>query len=78
MRLAFVLDPLESLDPCVDSTVGMMEAAQRRGHDVWVAEARDLAVLDGRAQARLRRSHLATNPPVRGCRTLVARWWERS
>ena len=61
MRLAFVLDPLESLDPCVDSTVGMMEAAQRRGHDVWVTEARDLAVLDGRAQARLRRLHLATS-----------------
>lgn len=60
MKLAFVLDPLDRLDPAVDTTVGMMEAAQERGHDVWVAEARDLAVLDGRANARMRRVAVAT------------------
>jgi glutathione synthase len=74
MRLAFVLDPLEMLDPAVDTTVGMMEAAQRRGHEVWVAEAHELAVVDGGAYARLRRLHVA--PAVREAgRFLVPAPW---
>jgi len=75
MRLAFVLDPLEKLDPTVDTTVGMMEAAQERGHEVWVAEAHQLAVFDGRAHARLRRLHLAPAGRAGGRFVVPASWF---
>ena len=39
MRVAFVADPLESLDPSVDTTIGLMHAADNRGAEVWVTEA---------------------------------------
>ena len=39
MRLAFVLDPLESLKAYKDSSVAMMRAAALRGHEVWAIEA---------------------------------------
>lgn len=35
MRLAFVLDPLDSLQAGKDSSVAMMRAAQAAGHAVW-------------------------------------------
>jgi glutathione synthase len=75
MKLAFILDPLQGLDPAVDTTVGMIEAAQERGHDVWVAETRDLAVLDGRAHARLRRVQVATAVRRAGRFVLPSAWY---
>ncbi|GAA1187319.1 glutathione synthase [Nesterenkonia xinjiangensis] len=50
MRLLFVTDPLETLQPDHDSTVAIMEAAQRRHAEVWVAGVADL-VIDGIASA---------------------------
>ncbi|MBI4742669.1 MAG: glutathione synthase [Betaproteobacteria bacterium] len=38
MRIAFVLDPLDSLHACKDSSVAMMRAAQAAGHAVWGVE----------------------------------------
>jgi glutathione synthase len=46
MRFLFVIDPLPGLRPDRDTSVALMEAAQRRGVDVWVAGAGDL-VIDG-------------------------------
>ncbi|MEI7428805.1 MAG: glutathione synthase [Betaproteobacteria bacterium] len=61
MRLAFILDPLDSLKAYKDSSIAMMRAAQAAGHAVWAiqqpaihwshlhgvcAEARHLELLD--------------------------------
>lgn len=42
MKLAFILDPLDSLKIYKDSSFAMMEAAQARGHEVFVCELHDL------------------------------------
>jgi len=53
MKLAFILDPLSRLDPTHDSTVAIMEAAQVLGHEVWVTQASQLSVVNGKAHAFL-------------------------
>jgi glutathione synthase len=42
MRLAFIVDPIEKLKPYKDSSIFMMREAARRGHEVWVFEAREM------------------------------------
>lgn len=44
MKLLFITDPLEKLDPGHDSTVAMMESAQKRGHEVWNCTIYDLGI----------------------------------
>ncbi|MEN9206653.1 MAG: glutathione synthase [Gloeomargarita sp. GMQP_bins_120] len=53
MKLAFVIDPLEKLDPGHDSTVALMEAANQRGHEVWVTTIDQLTVQGGQTWAWL-------------------------
>ncbi len=53
MKIAFILDPLEKLDPGHDTTVALMEAAQELGHQVWITQAKYLTVIDGKAAANL-------------------------
>ena len=38
MRFAFILDPLDSLKACKDSSIAMMRAAQAAGHAVWAIQ----------------------------------------
>ncbi|MFA6313020.1 MAG: glutathione synthase [Sterolibacterium sp.] len=47
MRLAFILDPLESLKAYKDSSVAMMREAQRRGHEVHAIMREALTWRDG-------------------------------
>ncbi len=54
MKLAFIVDPVERLDPGHDTSVALMEAAQVQGHEVWVAQAEDLQVIESKAWAFLR------------------------
>jgi glutathione synthase len=54
VKLAFIVDPIERLDPGHDSSVALMEAAQVQGHEVWVVQAEDLQVIESRAWAFLR------------------------
>lgn len=42
MRLAFIVDPLAELKAYKDSSVAMMRAAERRGHEVWTLQAETL------------------------------------
>lgn len=42
MRLAFIVDPLAELKAYKDSSVAMMRAAERRGHEVWILQAETL------------------------------------
>jgi len=44
MKLAFVVDPLESLKPHKDSSIAMMREAARRGHEVYALGMADLWV----------------------------------
>ncbi|MFC7622312.1 glutathione synthase [Microlunatus sp. GCM10028923] len=75
MRIGFVADPLERLDPAVDTSVGLMHAAQDRGAEVWVTEAVRLEAVDGRARALARRIALAPARPDQGCRWSVPDPW---
>ena len=58
MRIAIILDPLESLKTYKDSTVAVMEEAQRRGHELYVLEQQDLILEEGRVRAHVRRLDL--------------------
>jgi len=76
MRVAFVADPLESLDPSVDTTIGLMHAADSLGAEVWVTEAGQLEAVGGRARARARRVKLAPSRPAGGpLWTVDAEWF---
>jgi glutathione synthase len=75
MKIAFVADPLESLDPSIDTTVGLMHAAQDRGAEVWVTQAGLLEAAHGRARADALRVRLAPSRPRSGHRWTVTRRW---
>jgi glutathione synthase len=75
MKIAFIADPLDSLDASVDTTVGLMHAAQDRGAEVWVTHARLLEAAHGRARAHASRLRLAPSRPLAGHRWTVAQRW---
>jgi glutathione synthase len=52
MDLMVIAAPLESLDPAIDTTLGLIRAAQRRGHKVRHCELHDLAIVNGNSRAR--------------------------
>ena len=52
--LAFMMDPIGSIDIDADTTFVMMLEAQRRGHRVVYLEQRDLGLSDGHVVARVR------------------------
>jgi len=49
-----VMDPISGIKTYKDSTFAMLLEAQRRGHELWYMEPRDLFVEDGKALARMR------------------------
>jgi glutathione synthase len=53
-NLAFLMDPIGSIDIEKDTTFLLMLEAQRRGHRVFYLELGDLAVEDGRTLGRIR------------------------
>ena len=53
MKFAFIIDPIQQLDPGHDTSVALMEAAQAGGHEVWITQAEALGVEMGRAMARM-------------------------
>ena len=69
MKLAFIIDPIAKLDPGHDSSVAMMEAAQLLGHQVWITQANQLSIVEGKAWGYLQSVNLK---PV----TLVDRHWQ--
>ncbi|HEV8570849.1 MAG TPA: glutathione synthase [Actinoplanes sp.] len=75
MRIAFVADPLESLDASIDTTVGLMHAAQDRGAEVWATEARGLEAVNGRARAVARQVRLAPSRRAGGHLWAVPDTW---
>jgi glutathione synthase len=49
MKLAFILDPLESLKTAKDTSLAIMREAARRGHELFVAEQDGLILRSGTA-----------------------------
>ena len=49
MKLVFIIDPIAKLDPTHDTSVALMEAADRLGHEVWITQAEKLSVVGGKA-----------------------------
>ncbi|ASC71654.1 C30S ribosomal protein S6/L-glutamate ligase [Halomicronema hongdechloris C2206] len=54
MKIAFIIDPIDRLDPGHDTSVALMEAAQARGDQVWITEASHLSVVQSQALALMR------------------------
>ncbi|MEP6560267.1 MAG: glutathione synthase [Nakamurella sp.] len=63
MKAVFVLDPLDRLDAAIDTSVGLMTAAQEYGADVWVTTGRQLSAINGQAVANAIRIRLDTTTP---------------
>ncbi|MEH2063904.1 MAG: glutathione synthase [Nostoc sp.] len=68
MKLVFIIDPIHLLDPCHDTSVALIEAAQILGHEVWITQGNLLSVVESKAWALLRRVEVV---PVQ----LVDRRW---
>jgi glutathione synthase len=74
VKLAFIIDPIHQLDPCHDTSVALMEAAQVLGHEVWVTQVNLLSVLAGKAWSILQQVELVPIQLVAG-RWLAADPW---
>ncbi|CAG0969137.1 glutathione synthase [Rhodocyclaceae bacterium] len=53
MRFAFIVDPLASLKAYKDSSVAMMRAAAKRGHECWTVQRETLAWREGEVVAEV-------------------------
>lgn len=60
LRVAFIIDPLETLNVKKDSTIAMMRAAQQRNWSVHVIYPRNLCWLDGKASSYAQRVFLTS------------------
>jgi glutathione synthase len=75
MRIAFVTDPLDGLDPSIDTSIGLMHAAAGRDAEVWVTQAHLLEAVHGRARALARQVRLAPSRPAGDHRWTVTQPW---
>ena len=75
MKLAFIIDPISKLDPGHDSSVAIMEAAQILGHEIWITEAKELTVIEGKAWANLQRVQLKPVKLVDGNWQVEKNWY---
>ena len=62
MKIAFILDPLESIKTYKDSSFAMMREAAARGHAICSIQQEDLLWRDGRVQAYARDLKLTGHP----------------
>lgn len=75
MRTLFVSDPIGGLDPTHDTTVAMMEAAQRRGHEVLVSTVHDLSLQDGVPFARAQSVEITATTTAPGPGQSEVQWF---
>lgn len=76
MKFAFIIDPIERLDPGHDTSVALMEAAQLRGHEVWITAANALSVVAGKALALMQPVKLTPVELVDGLWVAANPWFE--
>ncbi|MEW5942466.1 MAG: glutathione synthase [Pseudomonadota bacterium] len=58
MKIAVILDPLETLKTYKDSTYAVMRAAAARGHQIYVMEQQDVVLAEGKVIASTRKLDL--------------------
>ncbi|MFC0532387.1 glutathione synthase [Phytohabitans kaempferiae] len=75
MRFLFVVDPLAGLLPGHDTSVALMEAAQRLGMDVWVAGAADLTIARKGVAAWAQPVRIVPAERQQGRWTAPVDWW---
>jgi len=78
VKLAFIIDPIHQLDPCHDTSIALIEAAQILGHEVWITQANLLSVVDGKAWAFLQRVELVPVQLVEGRWVAANPWYKLS
>lgn len=78
MKLAFIIDPLATLDPGHDTSVAIAEAAQLLGHEVWVTSASQLSAIAGQAWAMLQQVQLQPVELVDGHWEAPSNWYRVS
>jgi glutathione synthase len=61
LEFLFVIDPPDSLKAYKDTSVAMMRAAQKRGHEVWVCQQESLHWMKGDVAAAAQRISLTDN-----------------
>lgn len=76
MKFAFILDPIADLDPCHDTTVAFMEAAQQLGHDVWITQSEELCLVKNQTWATLQPVTLKPVELVDGLWRAEENWFE--
>ncbi|MEO0378412.1 MAG: glutathione synthase [Cyanobacteria bacterium P01_A01_bin.17] len=76
MKLAFIIDPIHKLDPGHDTSVALMEAAQARGHQVWVTQMERLYLVQGKTWAFLRPVTLKPVELVEGKWVATPNWYQ--
>jgi glutathione synthase len=78
VKLAFIIDPIHQLDPCHDTSIALIEAAQIMGHEVWVTQANLLSVVKSKAWAVLQRVELVPVQLVEGHWVAANPWYKLS
>jgi len=61
-RLAVVMDPIAGIQYAKDTSLAMLQAAQRRGYELWYLEQADLYLRDGVARGRARPLTVMADP----------------
>jgi glutathione synthase len=62
MKILFILDPLEKLDPVWDTSMALARETEKRGHENWCADAPDIFSRSSRIFCRARRMKAKTFP----------------
>jgi glutathione synthase len=75
VRLAFIIDPIHQLDPCHDTSVALMEAAQVLGHEVWITQVNLLNVIHSQAWALLQSIEITPVELVQGLWVVANSWY---
>ncbi|MEH2422053.1 MAG: glutathione synthase [Nostoc sp.] len=78
MKLAFIIDPIHQLDPCHDTSIALIEAAQILGHEVWVTQANLLSVVESKAWAVLQRVEVVPVQLMEGRWVAANPWYKLS
>ena len=60
MKIAFLMDPLESINPLMETTSHLMYESNQRGHTVYFLEPHDIYIRGCEVVARM---HNITAPP---------------
>lgn len=76
MKLVFIIDPIELLDPGHDTSIALIEAAQIMGHQVWITTAKELTIIEGKAWANLQSVTLKPVQLVNMLWKVAADWYQ--